>query len=339
MSIEAINEQLLRSVGVGVALFHRSQLTLEFTNEVFESWFADSRPGDAMADIFPTLELDNMLTRVNEDGKYSTELKFKKKRRTIVVAQIFSHATIGDQQVLVLECQNITRIRELESMIESYSNMVERNAREIQREKDQVEKLLLNIMPRAAYEEYRDFGVVAPQRLESVSVLVLGFTNFNENVEALPPATLVSELNELYSSFDRIGDQLECERIRSTGGSYRCMAGMQDSNVDHIQLVATAATRFVRYLSRRNESANTKWLCRIGIGTGSVVGSVVGNQKYVYDIFGAAVNAAIDARELAGDMEVLVADENLIDISNRLKKSDPRSTEAQNSGMVALIDS
>jgi len=339
MSIEAINEQLLRSVGVGVALFHRHQLTLEFTNEVFESWFEDSRPGDAMADIFPTLELDNMLTRVNEDGKYSTELKFKKKRRTIVVAQIFSHATIGDQQVLVLECQNITRIRELESMIESYSNMVERNAREIQREKDQVEKLLLNIMPRAAYEEYRDFGVVAPQRLESVSVLVLGFTNFNENVEALPPATLVSELNELYSSFDRIGDQLECERIRSTGGSYRCMAGMQDTNADHLQLVATAATRFVRYLSRRNESANTKWLCRIGIGTGSVVGSVVGNQKYVYDIFGAAVNAAIDARELAGDMEVLVADENLIDISNRLKKSDPRSSEAKNSGMVALIDS
>lgn len=338
MSIEAINEQLLRSVGVGIALFNREKLLLEFRNEVFESWFDECSVGDSISEIFPTLILDNMLARVQEDGKYSTELKFRKKRRTIVVAQVFSHASIGGQELLVLECQNITRIRELESMIESYSNMVERNSREIQREKDQVEKLLLNIMPRAAYEEYRDFGVVAPQRLQSVSVLVMGFSNFNENVETLPPASLVSELNEIYTSFDRIGDQLECERIRSTGGSYRCMAGMQDPDVAHLQMVATAATRFIRYLNRRNESANTKWICRIGIGTGSVVGSVVGNQKYVYDIFGAAVNAAIDARALAGDMEVLVADEMVVDIGNRLQKQDAHSEDARSVGLVALAD-
>ncbi len=338
MSIEAINEQLLRSVGIGVALFSRSDLTLEFSNDVFESWFEDSNPGDGIDAIFPTLDLDNMLTRVQEDGKYSTELKFRKKRRTIVVAQIFSLADIGGQQLLVLECQNITRIRELESMIESYSNMVERNAREIQREKDQVEKLLLNIMPRAAYEEYRDFGVVAPQRLESVSVLVLEFSNFNENVNTLPPASLVSELNELYSSFDRIGDQLECERIRSTGDSYRCMAGMQDPNVDHLQSVANAATRFIRYLNRRNESANTKWLCRIGIGTGSVVGSVVGNQKYVYDIFGAAVNAAVSARTHASEMEVLLADEAVGDLGGRLQRLDATTEAAREQSLIALAD-
>ena len=338
MSIEAINEQLLRSVGIGVALFSRDLLKLEFSNDVFESWFEESNLGDGIDAIFPTLDLDNMLTRVKEDGKYSTELKFRKKRRTIVVAQIFSLAEISGQELLVLECQNITRIRELESMIESYSNMVERNAREIQREKDQVEKLLLNIMPRAAYEEYRDFGVVAPQRLESVSVLVLEFSNFNDNVETLPPASLVSELNELYSSFDRIGDQLECERIRSTGDSYRCMSGMQDPNVDHLQSVATAATRFVRYLNRRNESANTKWICRIGIGTGSVVGSVIGNQKYVYDIFGTAVNAAVHARALASEMEVLMATQEMDDLGNRLQRLDAHSAAARDLGLIALAD-
>ncbi len=338
MSIEAINEQLLRSVGVGIALFHRDQLKLEFFNKVFESWFEDCSEGESISSVFPTLEIDNMLKRVEADGQYSTELKFKKKRRTIVVAQVFSEAVIGTQRLLVLECQNITRIRELESMIESYSSMVERNARSLQREKDQVEKLLLNIMPRAAYEEYRDFGVVAPQRLESVSVLVLGFVNFDENVEKLPPATLVSELNELYSSFDRIGEQLECERIRSTGGSYRCMAGMQDSDMDHLQAVATAATRFVRYLNRRNESADTLWLCRIGIGSGSVVGSVVGNQKYVYDIFGRAVNAAIKARSLARDMEVLIHDQSQPKLDGSMRPTEPQSSDARKEGLVALIE-
>jgi hypothetical protein len=44
------------------------------------------------------------------------------------------------QALLVVECQNITRIRELESMIDSYSALVERNTREIEREKERVER-------------------------------------------------------------------------------------------------------------------------------------------------------------------------------------------------------
>ncbi len=338
MSIEAINEQLLRSVGVGVALFEGSELKLEFCNGVFSSWFEDAKVGQSMGEVFPTLDQQNMLNKVETEGRHSTETKFRKKRRTVVVAQTFTRAEVGGQDLYVLECQNITRIRELEAMIESYSNMVERNTREIQREKDQVEKLLLNIMPRAAYEEYRDFGVVAPQRYQSVSVLVLEFVDFSSMVERLAPATLVSELNELYSSFDRIGEQLACERIRTTGDSYRCMAGMHEPGMDHLAAVANAATRFVRYLSRRTSLAESVWQCRIGIGSGAVVGSVVGNQKYVYDIFGAAVTAACEARELAGDMEVLVPESDVQKSAESLHTAQASNPQAIKAGLVALSE-
>jgi adenylate cyclase len=339
MSIESINEQLLRSVGVGVALFSGEPLKLEFCNDVFASWIEGSEKDSELMKLFPDLDLASMLKDIDSQGSFTTELKLRKKRRTLVVSQTFTRADIGGQNVYVLECQNITRIRELESMIESYSNMVERNTREIQREKDQVEKLLLNIMPRAAYEEYRDFGVVSPQRYDSVTVLVLDFTDFAGAVERLPPATLVSELSELYSSFDRIGDQLDCERIRTTGDSYRCMAGMQVQGMPHAQAVAKAATRFIRYLKRRNENASTTWTCRIGIGTGPVVGSVVGTQKYVYDVFGAAVNAALKAQALAGDMEVLTLNGELEDPGESLVKLPPDSTAAQSADMVAIVES
>lgn len=339
MSIEAINEQLLRSVGVGVALFAGEQFKLEFFNEVFGTWFEGAADNVELATLFPDLEWETMLNEVATSGRYTTEHKLRKKRRTLVVAQTFTRAEVGGQSLYVLECQNITRIRELESMIESYSNMVERNTREIQREKEQVEKLLLNIMPRAAYEEYRDFGVVAPQRYTSVSVLVLEFVDFAGSVEALPPATLVSELSELYGSFDRIGDQLSCERIRTTGDSYRCMAGMQDPDTAHFQAVANAASRFVRYLKRRNENSSNTWRCRIGIGTGSVVGSVVGNQKYVYDVFGAAVSAALQAQGLADEMEVLTLDAELNALGANLATSQPSFDTAQQAGMISIVES
>jgi class 3 adenylate cyclase len=336
VSIEAINEQLLRSVGVGVALFSDQDYQLEFSNDVFTSWFSGASEQQPLAILFPELDLSAMQQAFAVDRAYSTELKFRIKRRTLVVAQTFSRTQVGDQVLIVLECQNITRIRELESMIESYSSMVERNAREIQREKEQVEKLLLNIMPRAAYEEYKDFGVVAPQRHQSVSVLVLEFTDFSQQVEALPPATLVSELNELFSAFDKISELLGCERIRTTGDTYRCIAGMQDPEIEHAHAVSKAAVRFVRFLKRRNTSSSIDWQCRVGLGTGSVVGSVVGNQKYVFDVFGQAVDAAMLARAHAGNMEILVQSDSILSYPDDLTTQETSTTAASNAGLIAL---
>lgn len=336
MSIEAINEQLLRSVGVGVALFSKDGERLEFSNDVFASWFPDAGDKQSLSALFPETDFSEMHRAFNTQESYSTEVKFRKKRRTLVVAQTYSLTQVGEQSLIVLECQNITRIRELESMLQSYSNMVERNTREIQREKEQVEKLLLNIMPRAAYEEYKDFGVVAPQRYESVSVLTLEFSDFSKQVNDLPPATLVSEINELFSAFDKIGDLLGCERIRTTGNTYRCIAGMQNSEVEHAHAVAKAAVRFVRFLNRRNTNSNIHWQCRIGLGTGSVVGSVVGNQKYVFDVFGEAVDAAVTARAHADSMEILVSEKDFAVLPESLALQQTASARAASAGFAAL---
>lgn len=216
----------------------------------------------------------------------------------------FNRALEGDDRIAVLVCQNITRIKELESMINSYSMMVERNTHEIKREKEQVEKLLLNMMPRSAYEEYKSFGVVAPRIFDAVSVLTLDFVEFDRILAAHDPAVIVSELNDIYTSFDRIGEQFGCERVRTSGDSYFAVSGVPDPVADHAESVANAAVRFLRYLGRRNESHPIKWLARVGLASGRVIGSVVGVQKYIYDVFGPAVVDAVDTRGLARPMEI-----------------------------------
>lgn len=306
MTIEAINEQLLRAIGVGVALLDRQTLQFGFRNDTFDAWFTNGDAPSQLEQLFPDLDAAALVQNLADTGRYASEIRFKKKRRTLVVALDF---TAADDGVLVLVCQNITRIKELESMIDSYSMMVERNTRELKREKEQVEKLLLNIMPRSVYEEYKTFGVVTPQLYDPVSVLMLDFVGFTDMVASQDPSVTVTELNDIYSAFDRIGEQFGCERIKTIGDAYITVAGLPDPTPDHAKAIANTAIRFVRYLTRRNLSHPHQWQCRIGLSSGSVVGSVVGIHKYVYDIFGPAVNLASRLQEFSEPMDISVQDD------------------------------
>ncbi len=304
MSIEAINEQLLRAIGVGVALLDLEELRFRFHNDTFSEWFGEPDADARLADLFTAMDVDALREALADGGRYATETTFKVKRRTMTVAMDFNRALDGGERIAVLVCQNITRIKELESMINSYSMMVERNTREIKREKEQVEKLLLNMMPRSVYEEYKTFGVVTPRLYDPVSVLTLDFCGFAELVSTLDPGVIVSELNDIYSAFDRIGEQFGCERIKTIGDAYITVSGMPDAAPDHAMSVANAAVRFLRYLNQRNDSHPIQWQCRIGISSGAVIGSVVGVQKYIYDVFGPAVTRALRIRAHAEPMTI-----------------------------------
>ncbi|MEM7224125.1 MAG: GAF domain-containing sensor histidine kinase [Pseudomonadota bacterium] len=153
MNIAAINEQLLRAIGVGIAILGEEDLRFRFSNEKFSSWFGVPAPDSTLATVFPGVDLEAMRADLAAGRSHSVELSIKPKRRTLVIALALSRATSNDEALLVAECQNITRMRELESMIESYSAMVERNTREIEREKDRAERLLLiEVITRAANE-------------------------------------------------------------------------------------------------------------------------------------------------------------------------------------------
>lgn len=306
MSIAAINEQLLRAIGVGVALLDAEDFSFRFKNDTFVEWFAPQDEQDTLSKLLPEFDEAELRKQLLENKRFTAELNFRKKRRTMIFAADFTLTTEAEGSFIVLVCQNISRIREMESMIDSYSMMVERNTREIKREKEQVEKLLLNMMPRSVYEEFKTFGVVTPKLYDPVSVLMLDFVGFTEMAASADPSVTVSELNDIYSAFDRIGEQFGCERIKTIGDAYITVAGLPDPTPDHARAVANTALRYIRYLDRRNQGHPNQWRCRIGIASGSVVGSVVGIQKYVYDIFGPAVNLASRLQECSEAMEVTI---------------------------------
>jgi len=323
LDMDQFRALLLDSAGVGLAVAARDTFNLLMHNSVFAEWFPQVTAGDAtLADILPELAEDETLARLADGVGWKGEVEVKPKRRSLTLAVEVLPAAGTTQGELMVQCQNITKIKELEYMIESYSQMIERQNREVKKEKDRVEKLLLNIMPKTVYEEWKEFGVTTPQRYDNATVLMLDFIGFTEMSISQDPNRLISELNDIFTSFDRIVEQFGCERLKTIGDAYVAVSGVPESNPDHARNIARSALRFVRYLERRNTTSEFEWKCRIGIHSGPVIGSVVGVQKYVYDIFGPGMNMAARLEQMCDPMEILVSGDTHDKVMNEFRMTD-----------------
>jgi class 3 adenylate cyclase len=342
MNLARFNELLLESVGVGLAVLHPDTLEIIFANRRFLEWLAPTGvDGISFTKLISDLDPDQLRQKLDAGGIFTTDVQLRVGRRAVSLSFQISKAEHQGLSALIVEAQNVSKIRELEYMIESYSQMVEKQNRTLKREKERAEKLLLNIMPKTVYEELRTFGVTAPHKYENASVLLLDFVGFTQMSVSREPTALIAELNDIFTSFDRIVEQFGCERIKTMGDAYMAVSGVPEPTPDHAHNIAKAALLFRRYLEKRNEAYSPKWLCRIGLGSGPVIGSIVGIQKYVYDIFGPGVNLASRMEALCGPMEIMLNHELHAKIANDFRFTDRGRKEVRGFGTqhVFTLDS
>ena len=291
MHLELINKRLMESVQVGLAVLGPDGGSALFTNRNFDAWFGvnEEQPLGVFADI---PQLSELVAAPHEASPGNFDIVVKPRRRELSLAIHITPLDLEETRYLFVEVHNHTRNKELEAMINSYAQMMERNEREIKREKERVEKLLLNIMPKSVLAELKQFGVTTPTQYDNASVIMIDFVSSTEMEVSDDPTSLVSELNDIFTNFDRIMEQFGCERIKTIGDAYMAVSGVPERDPDHATNIAKVALLVRRYLERRNHTHREQWIARIGIASGPVIGSIVGVNKYVYDIFGPAVNLA-----------------------------------------------
>ena len=165
----------------------------------------------------------------------------------------------------------------------------------ISRERDRSENLLLNILPKETALELKENGRVRAQRFESVTILFSDFKGFTRHAENMDPESLVESIDFYFSHFDSIMDKYGLEKIKTVGDAYMCAGGLPNPLEDHAIRVVEAATEMMEFVeaNKHNRSGSQMpFEMRIGINTGPVVAGVVGIRKFVYDIWGDAVNVA-----------------------------------------------
>ena len=166
----------------------------------------------------------------------------------------------------------------------------------LDKQKNEIEELLLNILPVEVAKELQSTGHATPRHYESVSVMFTDFKGFTIIADKLSPDDLVEELDACFIAFDAIIEKYHLEKIKTIGDSYMCAGGIPTPEENHVLKIVKAGLEIQNYVIKYNEKRREKglapWDVRIGIHVGPVVAGVVGKKKYAYDIWGSTVNIA-----------------------------------------------
>ncbi len=303
-------KRLVRSLNLGIAVVEPGSWSIIFENAKFFQWFPPTDDTESpLNERLTGLNTGRAASRLEERRKFSFETETKSGARTIPLRIDLQILPDSDPAQVLVECRDASKEKEAEYMLESYSKMSEKHRKELEKEKERTERLLLNIMPKTVYEELKDYGTTTPQRFECASILMLDFVEFTNMAISQDPSALLSELNDIFSAFDRIVEMFGSDRLRTMGDAYMAVSGLPEPTPDHASNIAKVALRMRRYLDKRNAAHPQQWRCRIGINAGPVIGSLVGIQKYVYDVFGPGINLASRMESMSEPMRITLCED------------------------------
>jgi adenylate cyclase len=164
--------------------------------------------------------------------------------------------------------------------------------KQLELERNRSETLLLNILPAQIAERLKGGENVIADSFPEATILfadIVGFTNLSTLIS---PQQIVFLLNEIFTAFDQVASQLGLEKIKTIGDCYMVVGGLPTPQPDHAAAVAQMGLAMLRIIHKLNADYQTSLRLRIGINTGPVVAGVIGRSKFIYDLWGDAVNTA-----------------------------------------------
>ncbi len=185
-----------------------------------------------------------------------------------------------------------TTFNAMSTRLAKQTTQIARQMRQIEEEHARSEALLLNILPQPIAERLKAGERPIADAFDEVTVLfadVVGYTTLSSR---LSPHEVVARLSEVFSAFDQIAQRHGVEKIKTIGDAYMAASGLPTRTSDHAHRMADMALEMLQVLEQINRSWPDALQLRVGLNTGPVVAGVIGQQKFVYDLWGDAVNVA-----------------------------------------------
>lgn len=180
-----------------------------------------------------------------------------------------------------------------------------RNAEELRAQRKKADDLLLNILPKPIASRLKKEETIAEWHGQ-VTVLFADMVGFTRLSTVLTATELVQRLNRIFSVFDQMAEQYGLEKIKTMGDCYMAVGGLPLTREDHAEIVAEMALAMIPALEELNGQWRERVQIRIGINSGPVVAGVIGRSKFIYDIWGDAVNVAsrMESHGVVGRIQV-----------------------------------
>ncbi|MCH7846080.1 MAG: adenylate/guanylate cyclase domain-containing protein [Acidobacteria bacterium] len=173
-------------------------------------------------------------------------------------------------------------------------------------EQEKSERLLLNVLPAAIAERLKRGEEPIADRIPEVTVVVADIVGFTPMSEQVAPTDVVHLLNELFSKFDDLTDELGLEKLKTIGDAYQAMGGLPGTDPDHTAAIADLALAMGAEADQHTVPGFGRLQLRIGIDVGPVVAGVIGKRKFSYEIWGDTINTAsrMESHGVPGHIQV-----------------------------------
>jgi adenylate cyclase len=182
-------------------------------------------------------------------------------------------------------------------------------------EQARAESLLLNILPRPIADRLKAETQTIADQFSSASILFADVVDFTPLSERLEPTDVVGVLDHLFSHFDVLADRYGLEKIKTIGDCYMAAAGVPSPRPDHARALALMALDMQAAMRSVDEVGHLGLTLRVGINSGPVVAGVIGRKRFLYDLWGDAVNTAsrMESHGTSGRIQITRATKELLE--------------------------
>ena len=200
------------------------------------------------------------------------------------------------------------------TLLATFANQRNSALTALRAEQEKSESLLMNILPSSIAERLKAATQPIADHFDSASVLFADVVDFTPLAQRLPPADVVGILDQLFSSFDALVERHGLEKIKTIGDCYMAAAGVPDPRADHARRAALLALDMRDALATSGVAGQLGVELRIGINSGPVVAGVIGTKRFLYDLWGDAVNTAsrMESQSTPGGIQITRATYELL---------------------------
>jgi adenylate cyclase len=181
-------------------------------------------------------------------------------------------------------------------------------------EQERSDLLLHNVLPHAIAARLKAATERIADHFAAASILFADVAEFTPLAERLSPADMVGVLDQLFSQFDALVERHGLEKIKTIGDAYMAAAGVPDPHPDHAQRAALVALEMREVIAAADVGGRPGVELRIGINSGPVVAGVIGTHRFLYDLWGDAVNTAsrMESHGTPGEIQITRATYELL---------------------------
>jgi adenylate cyclase len=181
-------------------------------------------------------------------------------------------------------------------------------------EQERAELLLMNILPRSIADRLKSDHQTIADHFDAASILFADVVDFTPFAQRLAPAAVVDVLDELFSHFDTLVERHGLEKIKTIGDAYMAAAGVPDPSSDHARRAALLALDMREAIATSAVGGGSGLELRIGINSGPLIAGVIGSKRFLYDLWGDAVNTAsrMESHSTPGEIQITRATYELL---------------------------